>query len=1264
MSPNLKRFDNNPRHGDTLAPSYCLDFCDSASAAGDGLKLQNHPGGTLVRPQQRKAIQSRKSSTNYLPEFFEQRLLLSSVVATATANLTTAAFPTPQYFLHLPGNPGAPPNGGSSPTPSGYTPQQIESAYSANGIIFTGGIVGNGAGQTIALVDAYDYPTATTDLEAFDTAYGLPNPPNFEVVNQEGKTSPLPQTDPAGPGGDDWEGEESLDIEWVHAMAPGASLILVETNDATQLIAGAAEAARLPGVSVVSMSWSSDETSNELTTDSDFTTPTGHIGVTFVAAAGDSGAYDPSGTTFAPQYPAASPNVVAVGGTTLNLSGGTYVSESAWGSGTGSSDPFGDGGGGGGISAYEPQPEYQHFLVTQSTTNRTYPDVAMLGDPATGISVYDSYDNGTQTPWSTGVGGTSLATPLFAGVIAIADQGRVANGMTTLNGPTQTLPLIYSAPEADFHDITSGNNGYAAGPGYDLTSGRGSVVASALIADLDAPYLGFHVFNDSNFNGTQDTGETGLAGITVELLTPGSGGIGSTGSTVVQTTTTDSYGLYAFSNVAAGSYYVHFAAPAGYFISPVGTGTLTTANSVADANGNSGLITVTSSTDDLDLNAGMYQASVSINSVSITRPHTGYADMVFTVTIAPNDPTGLSVPYTTEDGTATVANNDYLPNSGTLVFAPGVTSQTITVEAVGNLTIENNVSFTVNLTVPTGFNGTNSIGTGTILNSNFPAVTITSPAAQTRSATANLTYAFVVSLSAPAPFAVSVPYTTTDVSAVGGVDYTAVSGTLLFPIGSTGPQTIDVTVLPGTNPQLDKVFYLTLSGSSTVVLGTPSQGTGTILTNSPPSIAAVAGSVTESLLGLTYLPFDVDITPSLTGPVTISYATANGTAIAGQDYQSESGTLTFPAGRVQETVYVPVYQQFIAAQTKTLSFTISNPSTNIVLATPTVTGTISYLSLAALPFSATQHAVYTDALNQRVVVSLKGLGSGDVVFVGSVSNATNAFEIITNGTNSASTLTLSVAGGRQTSLTDLIVNGSIGTISARTVNILSQATVTGGITTLSLGYVSAATIAIGGQGTGQSVAMTFNRVLNSTISSGIPIRSLTAGAYLDTTGSPTYITAPSVGTVKIKGNFGGTIKATTVGTLSVSGIINSGGVIASGSIGSITADGIVNSQFFAGISDGLTSLPTSTSDFANTAASITSIRINGGVFSNSMIAGWDVGTVSFAKIGTDSGASAFGIAADHVGKIRTSGIGFSDKALQLTNPTTITSVDNFVVDPV
>ncbi len=206
--------------------------------------------------------------------------------------------------------------------PTGYTPQQIQNAYGVNQITFSGGkVAGNGAGQTIAIVTAYNDPNIKSDLAAFDSQFGLSAPPSFQVDNLGATT-----TD-AG-----WALETSLDVEWAHSVAPGANIVLVEAPSASlsDLLNAVNYASNQPGVSVVSMSWGTTEFWGESAYDSIFTTPAGHTGVTFVAASGDSGAW------YGPMYPSVSPNVLAVGGTTLTLAAGsTYGSETGWSGSTG-----------------------------------------------------------------------------------------------------------------------------------------------------------------------------------------------------------------------------------------------------------------------------------------------------------------------------------------------------------------------------------------------------------------------------------------------------------------------------------------------------------------------------------------------------------------------------------------------------------------------------------------------------------------------------------------------------------------------------------------------------------------------------------------------------------------------------------------------------------------------------------------------------------------------------------------------------------------
>ncbi|HVS71512.1 MAG TPA: proprotein convertase P-domain-containing protein [Phycisphaerae bacterium] len=396
----------------------------------------------------------------------------------------------------------ASPAAGSSPAGNALTPAQVRHAYGIDQVFF-GSIVGDGTGQTIAIIDAYDYPTAQSDLHAFDQQFGLPDPPSLKVVAQDGSSN-LPPVDPVGPasatGQSTWEEEEALDLQWAHAIAPGASLILVEADNSsfTNLVQAAVVWAKTqPQVTAISMSFGASEFSGEGTLDSIFTTPAGHSGITFLASTGDNGS--PGG------YPAYSPNVLSVGGTTLNVSGTSYVSETAWS------------GSGGGVSSQESLPSFQSSIHV-STAGRNTPDVSMLADPNTGVAVYDSYDFGADTPWIT-VGGTSLATPMWAGIISIVNQGRAQAGIGSLDGPTQTVPMIYSLPSTDFHDITSGSNGaFSAKTGYDLVTGRGSPIANLLIPDMvGVGAITGIVYQDNNGDATFDNTDSPLPGVTVYL---------------------------------------------------------------------------------------------------------------------------------------------------------------------------------------------------------------------------------------------------------------------------------------------------------------------------------------------------------------------------------------------------------------------------------------------------------------------------------------------------------------------------------------------------------------------------------------------------------------------------------------------------------------------------------------------------------------------------------------------------------------------------
>jgi subtilase family serine protease len=332
----------------------------------------------------------------------------------------------------------------TSGTPTGYTPAQIR-AYL--------GLSTTGTGQTIAIVTAYDEPNIAADLAAFDTTFSLAAPPSFKRVNQSGGT-----TYPTVSAG--WALETALDVEWAHAVAPGASILLVEatTSSFTNLDTAIAYAAKQTAVTVISNSWGSPEFSGETTVDS-YCKQTAKI---CVFSSGDNG--NPG------LYPAASPYVLAVGGTTLQLdSAGTVLGESAWS------------GSGGGASLYEKKPSYQSSR--NATTQRGIPDVSYDADPATGFPVYDSVAYSGQSGWFQ-LGGTSAGAPQWAGIIAVADQQRKAASKSVFaawNSSKLTYPThaaLY-AVSTGMADITTGTNGTCgssctASAGYDFVTGLGS----------------------------------------------------------------------------------------------------------------------------------------------------------------------------------------------------------------------------------------------------------------------------------------------------------------------------------------------------------------------------------------------------------------------------------------------------------------------------------------------------------------------------------------------------------------------------------------------------------------------------------------------------------------------------------------------------------------------------------------------------------------------------------------------------------------------
>jgi PKD repeat protein len=351
------------------------------------------------------------------------------------------------HLIFVPSRLEAAPLGANS-APQGLTPSTVWAAYGLPDM--TGITAGAGSG-VIAIVDAYDYPTALADLNAFSQQFGLPQETGsgtvFQVVYAAG-SQPSYNSSASQ--------EEALDIEWAHAMAPTAKIVLVEaaSNLLSDLLAAVNVANGISGVREVSMSWGGAEFSGETSQETSFTAP----GIVYFAASGDAG-----GKT---SWPGVCPNVVCVGGTTLTVdSSGNFLSETGWS------------GSGGGESAYESRPSYQGEIQALVGTSRGVPDLSFEADPNTGVASY----------WQGGwyiVGGTSLATPAVAGIVNLASSTSSSFAASTVDELTNRIyanlgassPSPSSGSSFYFRDIVSGSAGaFTCTSGWDFVTGAGSL---------------------------------------------------------------------------------------------------------------------------------------------------------------------------------------------------------------------------------------------------------------------------------------------------------------------------------------------------------------------------------------------------------------------------------------------------------------------------------------------------------------------------------------------------------------------------------------------------------------------------------------------------------------------------------------------------------------------------------------------------------------------------------------------------------------------
>jgi subtilase family serine protease len=395
-----------------------------------------------------------------------------------------------------------------------YQPDQIQAAYDETPL-FNNGITGQG--ETIVIVDVYGSPTIKSDLATFDSQFGFPDPPSFNVITPVGR---IPAWNPRNADMTGWASETTLDVEYAHTMAPGASILLVETptaetegaNGFPQMIKAEEYVIDRHLGDVITQSFDATEATflsyRQLAPLRAAYQDAYRHGITVLAASGDDGASGPGRdlTTLYTKpvtgWPATDPLVTAVGGTQLKENAAGSFSSVVWNdtynvgtqrafTGAGAPSPLSTGGG---VSEFFARPSYQNSVARVTGTHRGIPDISLSGACNGAVTIYSTYP-GDPAGWGL-VCGTSESSPLFSGIVALADQ--VAGHPLGLINPT--LYALSAAHAPGLVDVTQGNNtvsfvqgsrgtrysvkGYSARPGYDLASGVGTVDAASLVPEL------------------------------------------------------------------------------------------------------------------------------------------------------------------------------------------------------------------------------------------------------------------------------------------------------------------------------------------------------------------------------------------------------------------------------------------------------------------------------------------------------------------------------------------------------------------------------------------------------------------------------------------------------------------------------------------------------------------------------------------------------------------------------------------------------------
>lgn len=776
---------------------------------------------------------------------------------------------------------------GNKPAPQstiwngGETPSSMACVYqtgpaSLPGCPISGGNYNNpvGGSRMIAIVDAYHYPTAASDFVTFSQQFGLPSGDacgtngNAACFTQVYATGSQPQSNCG------WAQEAALDIEWAHAMAPKAQIVLVEAasnsfSDLFQAVNVASNMVANAGGGQVSMSWGGNEFSSEALYDSNFSTP----GVTYFASSGDTG-----GVVI---YPSASPNVISTGGTTVNRdSNGNFIGESTWSSA------------GAGPSAYEPAPTYQSSIYTLAQVlngKRGTPDYSFDANPASGVSVYDSTSCQGYVGWLV-FGGTSVSAPSLAGIFnqAGAFDGGWEGGSNTSsvqsniyqNYDTTSSGGTSCQYQSPFYDVTSGSAGsYPAGACWDFATGIGSgrgvsgLTASAGFSLSATPSsqsvdpgsgtsYTVNVSFSGDFSGTVTLSAAGLptgAGVT---FSPDS--LSNSGSSTMAVTTAG--------NTPAGSYPVTISATSGS-VSHTTTVTLvvnTASSGDFSLGASSGTITVavnSSSTDTITIvPSGGFTGSVSLSLSGLPR-RTSSSFSVNPVSIADSSSKSSVLTIITNKRSSTgtypltvTATSGSLTKTLVLTLTIGSTSSPdFSISASpSSQTVDPNssTSFSVNVAASGGFSGSvglSASGLPTNATASFSPASVVGSGPSTLNITTGSTTptgTYSVTITGTSGSLIHATTVTLVVGQAAGGDFSlsASPGNVTLRGGGTALYTITVTPANGANPTVG--FQVTGAPSGSTPTFTPSTVTGsgsTTLTLTVPSSAS--GNYTLAITG-------------------------------------------------------------------------------------------------------------------------------------------------------------------------------------------------------------------------------------------------------------------------------------------------------------------------------------------------------------------------------------------------------------------------------